>query len=130
MSIRSEIEQCYAAYANLDLPGAMSIFADNIKFDWPQNGAPEQFCGCCEGLEAMEQRLMALAEAFDYEAVNTKDILVDGNKAACQLSMKLRSKTTGETALIHTVHFWQFENGKCVEFTEYYDTALLDSLLK
>lgn len=47
MSVRSIMEQCYAAYAASDLPGAMAPFADNIVYDWPQAGAPAQFCGCC-----------------------------------------------------------------------------------
>ncbi|MEM7067416.1 MAG: nuclear transport factor 2 family protein [Pseudomonadota bacterium] len=125
MNIREQIQECYAAYAARDLEGTMKPFADNVCFEWTADSKHSKFSGCSNGREKMIERLAILAEQFEFLEVKLLDLIVEGNKAAARIEMKLKSNQTGEEFTNHSGHFWQFEDGVCTEFAEYYDTALV-----
>ena len=127
MSIRQQIADCYAAYAARDIEGTMALFADNVCFDWPTSPDQARWSGCSEGRDAMIERLGSLASQFDFLDVQLIDLIVDGDKAAARVAMTLRNKNTGAEFTNQSGHFWRFENDKCVELTEYYDTALVNA---
>ncbi|MEM7302505.1 MAG: hypothetical protein AAF468_15605 [Pseudomonadota bacterium] len=61
MSIRKIIEECYAAYETRDLEQTMKPFSKNIRFDWVADPNHTSFSGCCNGRDAMIERLGMLA---------------------------------------------------------------------
>ena len=125
MSVRKVIEACYQAYGKRDFDGTMLPFSDDVKFDWPANPSQSKRNGCCTGKQAMIDRLADLAQEFEYLDVRLHSLIVDGDHAAARVSMKLKQKETGAEFTNQSAHFWTFEEGRCVELTEYYDTALL-----
>ena len=125
MSIRQMIEDTYAAYRTRDLEGTMKAFADTVEYDWPVDSETGHWAGRCRGRDAFIKRLEDLAETFEFLDVKVIDILVDGNKAASRVAITVRSKKTGAELTNHSGHFWRFEGGACVEFCEYYDSALI-----
>jgi ketosteroid isomerase-like protein len=127
MSIRQQIEECYSAYASRDFEGTMAPFADNVCFEWPASPDQAKWSGCCEGREAMINQLGRLANQFDFLDVQLIDLIVDGSKAAARVAMKLRNRNTGAEFTNQSGHFWRFENDKCVELIEYYDSALVSA---
>jgi ketosteroid isomerase-like protein len=127
MSIRQQIQDCYAAYADRDLEGTMKPFADNICFEWTANPDHARFSGCSNGREDMIKRLTALANQFEFLEVKLLDLIVEGDRAAARIEMRMKSNHTGVEFTNHSGHFWRFEDGSCTEFIEYYDTALVSA---
>ena len=125
MSIRQQIQNCYAAYAARDLEGTMKPFAEDVCFDWPADPNHSKFSGCSNGRDKMIERLSTIADQFDFLDVKLRDLVVEGNKAAVRVEMTLKSKKTGAKFTAHSGHFWRFKGSECVELTEYFDTALV-----
>ncbi|MEM7302506.1 MAG: nuclear transport factor 2 family protein [Pseudomonadota bacterium] len=55
------------------------------------------------------------------------DLIVEENKAAARVEMKLKSNATGEVFTAKSGHFWRFEKDECVELIEYHDSALVEA---
>ena len=125
MSVRQTIVDCYDAYSARDLKTVMDSFSENVCYEWTASPDHSKWCGCYDGKERMVERLGALADEFDYLEFELIDLLVDGDKAASRVRMKLRNKQTGKEFTNHSGHFWTFEGNKCVHFIEYYDSALV-----
>lgn len=129
MDIKTIIMDSYTAYAARDLEGATKPFADNVKFDWPVNESTSKYCGCSNGKQAFIDRLKQLASDFEFIDVRVEEIITDKNKAASRIELELKNYRTGKTIINKSSHFWEFENDKCVSLIEYYDSALVNSVL-
>ena len=125
MDIRQTIIDCYAAYEARDLEEAMKPFADNVCFEWTADPKHSRYSGCSNGREQMMDMLVTLAEQFEFLEYKLVDLIVEGNKAAARVEMTLKSRRTEETITNHSGHFWCFEDGRCIELTEYFDTSLI-----
>ncbi len=104
--------------------------ADHASFVWMAN--PEHlkgFGGIAAGKTAFVGRLHALESEFEYCSVDLDDIVADGDRAAVQIRLAMRRRSSGETFDMPIAGFFTFEDGMVTKYVEYYDTALGERIL-
>ncbi len=125
MSIREKITQIYLDYENRDLESVLGAIPDNFCFEWPVDKEHARYSGVCNNKQELVTQLTDLEENFEFHRYSPTNIIVEGNKAAAQIHLKLTSHKTGETFEATVAHFWTFENDEPVKLLEYMDTALI-----
>jgi hypothetical protein len=123
------VAQIYREYARRDIDSVMQYFAEDAVFHWNADAEPARYCGSCRGRAAIRERLMSLAGDFEYLSFHPFDLIDGGDRIAAQVEMRLRRSTTGEEFVLRSAHFWVVEEGQAVSLAEYYDTALVASIL-
>lgn len=73
----------------------------------------------------MIDRMKILADNFEYLDVSLEELLVDGDRAAARVVMRLRCKAGGDPFELTCCHFWRVADGNCSELTEVYDTGIM-----
>jgi ketosteroid isomerase-like protein len=102
----------------------MSFCAENIKFGSLAQGASAMAFACdyhCRDvLRGYFEGLRADWEMIHY---TVDQFVAQGDSVFMRGSTAWRNRRTGKTIDTPKVDFWRFENGKAVEFFEYFDTA-------
>lgn len=129
MTPAETVRQIYQDYAARDIAGALTHCADDICFQWIAEPSQSRYAGTCAGKDAFLARLMQLDSDFEYLSFEATAILADGDRVAAETRMRLRRRTTDEEIEVNAADFWLFRDGKPVEMREYYDTALIASVL-
>ena len=124
------VHRFYADYRKRDIDAAVALVADDVNFDW-KVGADhiKEYTGSVVGKQAFHDRLKALAAEFDYVGIDVVDVVASEDRAAVQLSLTMRHRKSQREFVMPVADFWTFRDGKAVEFAEYYDTALAQSIL-
>ncbi|WP_378949551.1 nuclear transport factor 2 family protein [Mesorhizobium sp. ANAO-SY3R2] len=120
----------YADYLKRDIDAAVAQIADNVTFDW-KVGADhiKEYTGSVVGKQAFRDRLKALDAEFDYIDIDIFDFVASEDRAAVQIKLTMRHRKSQREFVIPIADFWTLRDGKVVEFAEYYDTALAQSIL-
>ena len=124
------VRNFYADYLKRDLDAVIAQVDDDVSFDW-KAGADHnrEFTGLVSGKQAFHDRLKALDAEFDYVDIDIVDIVASEDRAAVQLRLTMRHRKSEREFVMPTAGFWTFRDGKVVEYAEYYDTALAQSIL-
>lgn len=120
------IDDIYARRVDGDKAEFAKIWAD---------GATYQMAGTPETLgEAMTQRTDArqmvgeLIDQFNFHAVELIDSVVEGNRAAIMMSIRV-STANGPTYDTRVFNLWEFDDdGKALSLIEFADTALVATM--
>ena len=125
--VREKITELYRDYEARDLPKVLAGLPDEFCFEWASDPGTARYAGICRGKGELVEALEDIAEHFEFNAYRATNILVDGGRAAAQLTLDLTSKLTGRRFSAKLAHFWKFQNGVPVHLVEYMDTALIAS---
>lgn len=122
------VKSLYDAYAKRDIKGALDHCANDVVFHWVAE--PEaRYTGVANGKQEFLARLMMLDRDFDYQSYVPVEIIDGGDKVAAQVEIHLVHKETGRKLFARTANFWTLRDGKVVKMIEYYDTALVASVI-
>ena len=127
------VERLKAAYrlwhesGGKDASGWVDLAADDISmFSLAQGATPEmEFSRPAAGPGTLARYLEALQRDWELLAMHTEEFVVDsgGERIVMFGTGQVRFRRSGKVASSPIVHYWRFEDGKAVEFREYYDTA-------
>ena len=127
MDTRQTITQLYRDYESRDMARVLAGLPDDFCFEWASDPATARYAGICRGKRELVEALEDIAENFEFNAYRATNILVDGDRAAAQLTLDLTSKLTGRRFSAKLAHFWEFKDGVPIHLVEYMDTALIAS---
>jgi ketosteroid isomerase-like protein len=125
MDTTETITQLYRDYESRDFAKVMNGLPDDFSFEWPVDQTTARFSGVHPSKAALLTQLNELADSFHFDRYHATNILVDGDRAAAQVQVDLRSKKTGRSFSATIAHFWWFRDGIPVRLVEYVDTALI-----
>lgn len=130
MNAADVLRRAYAAYAARDLDTALAPFAENARYVHypPGSGAP--FSGEFIGINAIRERIINLAETFEYQGFEALSVICEGDIAAARVRVTVKNRMTERTLEIELAHFVYFEDGKVVEFHEYGDSAMISDVAR
>jgi len=127
----AEFVQCfYEDFRTREFDKIAEHIAEHATFVWMAN--PEHlkgFGGIAAGKPAFVERLHALESEFEYSNLDLHDIIANGERAAVQIHLSMKRRSTGETFDMPVAGFFTFEDGKVARYVEYYDTALGEKIL-
>ena len=113
----------YAAYSKGDPEPFYDLIADNavIRFAAP----PESFAFArtYNGPAGARDAITAIVNEFQWLTYSNNELIADGNLVVGINGGRIRHLESGREAALCLGDFVRFENGKIVEFVEFFDTA-------
>jgi ketosteroid isomerase-like protein len=121
------LRDAYAAWAQSrgkDCECWMNILADDASLASLADGAPEMaFSAQRTSRDQIRGYLDDLARDWDMVSFDMNDFIAQGDRVVVVGRVAWRNKATGKVAETPKVDVWRLENGKAVDFAEFYDTA-------
>lgn len=116
------IRDAYEKFGSGDVPGLLSLFADDIDWATPHiENAP--FSGNRLGLEEVGEFFKLLGEAEDIAFFEPDEFIAQGDKVVVLGSSKATVKSTSRSYETDWVHVFTVKDGKVTNFAEFFDTA-------
>jgi ketosteroid isomerase-like protein len=118
----------YAAFQRGNIAGILAQLDESIEWITPaMPGMPGS--GVKHGHAGVLEFFQAVSECWDFQAFEPREYIASGDLVAVQGSYRATARKTGMQAESPWVMVWRFRNGKCVQFQEYTDTAVLSRAL-
>jgi ketosteroid isomerase-like protein len=116
----------YAAFGRGDLPGLLSLLAEDVVWVIPGDGLP--MAGTFRGRDGVASFFQKLQQEADILEFQTREFLADGDRVLVVGWERMKLKATGRGAEIDWVMSFTIRNGKIAAFRQYTDTkAIADS---
>src|SRR4051812_16790222 len=104
----------------------MDIFADEISWGSLAQGAePAAFTAKAVGKAEARGYFDALLAGWSMEYYRVDHLIAEGDRVVMVGATAWTNKGTGKICDTPKVDVWRFQDGRAVEFYEYYDTAKL-----
>lgn len=115
------IEKLYGVFAVGDVPGALSLMADDIQ--WTEaEGFP--LAGTYVGPQAvLEGVFMRLGEIGDHWSVGPEQYVADGDTVVALGAYTWKHNETGEPGTAKFAHVWTIRDGKIAALQQHVDTV-------
>jgi len=103
----------------------MAICADNIAFGSLAQGSPQgaNYLTAYHGRHTLKDYFAGLAKDWEMIESTTDHFVAQGDRVVMLGRCAWKYRKTGKIVWTPKVDSWRFENGKAVEYYEYYDTA-------
>ncbi len=102
----------------------MEIMDDNVCFGSLAEGADgADFTARCVGSEQLKGYFEGLLGDWEMIHFTVDHYIGDGDRIVAVGSTEWKNRKTGKTVDTPKADVWRFENGRAVEFYEFYDTA-------
>jgi ketosteroid isomerase-like protein len=105
----------------------LAICAETIQFGSLAQGCPQAANYLTEyrSRDALKHYFAGLARDWQMIEFAAEHFVAQGDRVVMLGRCAWRFKKTGKVVWTHKADSWRFEDGKAVEFFEYYDTAQL-----
>lgn len=121
--ILESLRAAYDAYDKGDAAPFLDLFAEDgvIRFTAPESFL--HFAGPSCGPGGARKALAAISEIFVWESCRVYEMLVDGESVFAVTGGLLRHKETDQRTEVQLGDLIRFQNGRIVEFVEFFDSA-------
>jgi ketosteroid isomerase-like protein len=117
------VKDGYAAFGRGDLPGLLSLLAEDVVWDMPGDGLP--IAGSYRGRDGVASFFEKLRHQADILEFQPREFLADGDRVLVVGWERMKIKATGRGADIDWVMSFTIRNGKIAAFREYTDTKAI-----
>ncbi|MBI3301894.1 MAG: nuclear transport factor 2 family protein [Deltaproteobacteria bacterium] len=118
------VQQFYAAFRQGDIPSALSrLTIDDVERQQPGPADVLPWAGTRRGREQVAQCLAAIAEAMEFEQLEPREFIAQGDKVVVIVHERARLKATGCTLEQDFVQIFTLRDGKVARYCVYEDTA-------
>ena len=117
------VKDGYAAFGRGDLPGLLSLLAEDVVWDIPGDGLP--MAGSFRGQDGVASFFEKLQRETDILEFQPREFLGDGDRVLVVGWERVKIKATGRGAEINWVMSFTIRDGKIAAFREYTDTKAI-----
>jgi uncharacterized protein len=117
------VKDGYAAFGRGDLPGLLSLLAEDVVWDMPGDGLP--IAGSYRGRDGVASFFEKLRQQADILEFQPREFLADGDRVLVVGWERMKIKATGRGADIDWVMSFTIRNGKIAAFRQYTDTKAI-----
>ena len=121
------LSEVYGAYAQGDPGPFFGLLADDalMRFAAPAEVFP--FAAPRRGPAGAKESLALIAADYEWRSYGALELIAEDNLAFALNGGRIRHRASGRETVLHMADLVRFENGKIVEFAEFFDSAgLLD----
>lgn len=119
------IRDAYEKFRSGDVPGLLSLFADDIDWRTP-HVENVSFGGARLGREEVGEVFKLLGESEDITSFEPAEYIAQGDKVVVLGSSKATVKSTSRSYETDWVHIFTVKDGKVTNFAEFFDTAAVE----
>lgn len=102
----------------------LALADPGIKFgSIPRGEAPLNFAKTYDSRDALREYFDGLHAGWTMEHYKMDEYVAQGDYVVARGTCAWRNRQTGKLADTPKVDFWRFQDGKAIEFYEYFDTA-------
>jgi ketosteroid isomerase-like protein len=117
------VKDGYAAFGRGDLPGLLSLLAEDVVWDMPGEGLP--IAGSYRGRDGVASFFQKLQQEADILEFQPREFLAEGDRVLVVGWERMKIKATGRGADIDWVMAFTIRDGKIAKFREYTDTKAI-----
>ena len=119
------VKRLYEHFKSGDTEGFLNMFSDDVSWETPViENTP--YNGKITGRENLANWLTAFSEAEDMSVFEQNEFIAQGDKVVVLGFAKSRAKSTNKEHTTNIVHIFTVKNGEITEFTEFFDTAVVE----
>lgn len=116
------VQEGYEKFGNGDIPGLLSLFADEIEWTAPaiENSA---FSGPRHGVDSVGEFFKLLSESEEITRFEPLEFIAQNNRVVVLGEMAATVKETGRSYETDWAHVFTIIDGKVTSFADFFDTA-------
>ena len=124
------VKECYAKFAQGDIPGLLAMFHPQIEFRLAQ-GHPYRIDGkpWIGGEEVAQNFFMKAGPEWENWRIVPGDVLEADGAVIVECRYAGTYKPTGNPLDVQVCHIWRLKQGKVTSFHQYIDTARLQKTM-
>ena len=124
------IKKVYAAVKRADIQAVLEVFAEDVELQHPMPKSIWPWAGNRKGLNAFREFVNGGLQTIEYEQLEPREFIAQGDRVAVVLLERGRVKATGATYEIAEVHVFKIVAGKAVQVIVIEDTAPIIAALQ
>ena len=124
------IKRAYAAFQRNDMQAVLDLFADDVDFRHPMSTAIWPWAGNRRGRAQVAEFFAGLVEVEEFEHIEARDFIAQGDKVVVLFFERFRVKATGRRVDNELVQVFTLREGKVVQLCVYEDTAPIIAALR
>jgi ketosteroid isomerase-like protein len=126
----SVVQALYAAFGRGDMATVMAGLTDDVEWVLPGPKEVIPFAGTHHGREAVAQFFLKMNETLEFEQLEPREFVAQGDKVVVLGHSRDRMKSTGRTIENEWAAVVTLRDGKVARYQIYEDTAALVSGLR
>jgi ketosteroid isomerase-like protein len=126
----SAVQALYAAFGRGDMATVMAGLSDDIEWVLPGPKEVIPFAGTHRGREAVAQFFLQMNETLEFEQLEPREFVAQGDKVVVLGHSRDRMKSTGRTIENEWAAVVTVRDGKVARYQIYEDTAAIVSGLR
>ncbi|MEQ1695090.1 MAG: nuclear transport factor 2 family protein [Hyphomicrobiaceae bacterium] len=122
--------QCFAAWTNRDLEGALSCMSEDVAHILNLDGTLVPYGASVEGKPALRKKLQLLLDTFEFGALVNESLSVEGRKATGRYKFIYIHCASGERLSGSFRFIIEQRDGLIVRMEEYHDAAYVEAFVR
>jgi ketosteroid isomerase-like protein len=123
MKNTERVQTCYEALNQGDVEKAISFFAKDIAWSYPNGMGEPSADGVRHGADEVRDLLLRNRERFSLFRFAPQEYLDFGDRVVVFGNQRSRGRSTELECTVEFAHSWRLDDGKVTHFTDYHDSV-------
>ena len=115
----------YEAYSRRDPAPLFENLSEAVQFHFVAHPDHFTFAGSHTGRDAVQRALELIAQEYDWLVYQARDFIAEGDRVVALTDGVIQHRASGKELPMRMVDIIRIEDGRIVEFTEFFDSAAM-----
>jgi len=115
----------YEAYSRKDPAPLFENLGEAVQFHFVAHPDHFTFAGSHAGKDGVQRALELIAQEYDWLVYQARDFIAEGDRVVALTDGVIQHRASGKELPMRMVDIIRIENGRIVEFTEFFDSAAM-----
>jgi ketosteroid isomerase-like protein len=115
----------YEAYSRRNPAPLFETLSDAVQFHFVAHPDHFTFAGSHTGKDGVQRALELIAQEYDWQVYQARDFIAEGDRVVALTDGVIQHRASGKELPMRMVDIIRIEDGRIVEFTEFFDSAAM-----
>jgi ketosteroid isomerase-like protein len=115
----------YEAYSRRNPAPLFETLSDAVQFHFVAHPDHFTFAGSHTGKDGVQRALELIAQEYDWLVYQARDFIAEGDRVVALTDGVIQHRASGKELPMRMVDIIRIEDGRIVEFTEFFDSAAM-----
>jgi ketosteroid isomerase-like protein len=115
----------YEAYSRRDPAPLFENLGEAVQFHFVAHPDHFTFAGSHTGRDGVQRALELIAQEYDWLVYQARDFIAEGDRVVALTDGVIQHRASGKELPMRMVDIIRIEDGRIVEFTEFFDSAAM-----